>query len=153
MLQYADGGLRNVWLANGYEIRHTRHGEAVAISNQDGLTKAVCAALTRKLGILTGVEFRYVRSAGMLLSQSALAHLIGVDTQTVARWEKTGKVPRWADKMMRVLYAAHAEGNQAVRKVIDRTNLVDRLLHQRIVIQESKGGWESTIEDCDTAMA
>lgn len=153
MLQYTDGGLRNVWLASGYEVRQTRHGEAVLIRNQEGLTKAICLALTGKTGHLTGVEFRYIRSAGMLSSQSALAKLIGVDTQTVARWEKSGKVPRWADKLMRLLYAAHAEGNQAVRKVVERTNLVERLMHQRIVVQESAKGWESTIEDCEPLAA
>lgn len=79
MLQYTDGGLRNVWLANGYELRKTRHGEAVAVSDQDGLTKAVCLALTHKTGHLTGVEFRYIRSAGMLASQAALAKMMGMD--------------------------------------------------------------------------
>ena len=153
MLQYTDGGLRNVWLANGYEIRKTRHGEAVAISGQDTLTKAVCLALTRKTGHLTGVEFRYIRSAGMLASQSAMAKMMGMDAQSIARWEKSGKVPRWADKLLRLLYAAHAEGNQPIRKAVERANLVDRLLHQKIVMQESRHGWESTIEDCDTAVA
>ena len=153
MLQYTDGGLRNVWLASGYEVRQTRHGEAVLIRNQDGLTKAVCLALTGKTGHLTGVEFRYIRSAGMLASQAAMAKHMGVDAQTVARWEKTGKVPRWADKLMRLLYAAHAEGNQAIRKVVERANLVERLMHQRIVVQESPKGWESTIEDCEPMVA
>ena len=45
MLQYKDGGLRNVWLANGYEVRQTRHGEAVSIRDQEGLTRAICLAL------------------------------------------------------------------------------------------------------------
>lgn len=149
MIQYKDGGLRNVWLANGYELRQTRFGEAVAIHDQEGLTKAVCLALTRKTSYLTGVEFRYVRSAGMLASQSALGQHMGVDAQTVARWEKKGKVPRWADKLLRLLYTAHAEGNVPIRKAVERTNQIERLVHQKIVIQESHKGWESTIEDCD----
>ena len=89
----------------------------------------------------------------MLASQAAMAKHMGVDAQTVARWEKTGKVPRWADKLMRLLYAAHAEGNQAIRKVVERANLVERLMHQRIVVQESPKGWESTIEDCEPMAA
>ena len=153
MLQYKDGGLRNVWLANGYEVRQTRHGEAVSIRDQEGMTRAICLALTRKTGHLTGVEFRYIRSAGMLVSQSALATQLGVDVQTVARWEKTGKVPRWADKLMRLLYAAHAEGNVPIRKAMERASQVERLMHQKIVVQESRAGWESTIEDCDAMCA
>ena len=30
MYQYTDGGLRNVWLANGYEVKQTPFGEGVA---------------------------------------------------------------------------------------------------------------------------
>jgi DNA-binding transcriptional regulator YiaG len=50
---------------------------------------------------LTGAEFRYIRSAGMLLSHLAVGKLMGIDGQSVARWEKTSKVPRWADKLVR----------------------------------------------------
>ncbi len=30
MYRYTDGGLRNVWLANGYLVKETPYGEAVA---------------------------------------------------------------------------------------------------------------------------
>lgn len=30
MFHYTDGGLRNVWLVNGYEIKETPYGQAVA---------------------------------------------------------------------------------------------------------------------------
>ena len=29
MYHYTDGGLRNVWLANGYEIKKTPYGEEI----------------------------------------------------------------------------------------------------------------------------
>ena len=41
MHHYTDGGLRNVWLANGYEIKKTPHGEGVAFHNLDGLTRSI----------------------------------------------------------------------------------------------------------------
>ncbi|HEY7803935.1 MAG TPA: hypothetical protein VIC30_05820 [Orrella sp.] len=91
MYHYTDGGLRNVWLANGYEIKQTPYGEGVVFHNLDGLTRCICLALTRKPSKLTGAEFRYIRSAGMLLSQPALGKLIGIDGQSVARWEKTAR--------------------------------------------------------------
>jgi putative transcriptional regulator len=68
MLHYTDGGLKNVWLLNGFEIRKTPYGKGVAIHDIDGLTNTICLALTNKSSPLTGVEFRYVRSAAMLLS-------------------------------------------------------------------------------------
>ncbi|MET3498135.1 hypothetical protein [Variovorax boronicumulans] len=146
MYHYTDGGLRNVWLANGYEIRKTPYGEAVAFRDADGLSRAICIALTSKAGTLTGAEFRYVRSGGMLLSQPALGKLIGADGQSVARWEKTGKVPRWADKLIRLLFAACNDGNEPISKAIERVKTVERLVKQKIVVKESQGHWTPKIK-------
>ena len=54
MYHYTDGGLGNVWLANGFEIKKTPYGEGVAFHNLDGLTRSICMALTRKASLLTG---------------------------------------------------------------------------------------------------
>lgn len=149
MYHYTDGGLRNVWLANGYEIKKTPFGEGVVFHNLDGLTESICIALTNKAGVLTGVEFRYIRSAGMLLSQPALGKLMGIDGQSVARWEKTSKVPRWADKLIRLLYTAQAEGNEPIAKAVERIKTVERLVRQRIVVKESRGQWKPSLQDED----
>lgn len=142
MYRYTDGGLRNVWLVDGYAVRQTPFGDGVVIHDLDGLTKAVCLALAEKAGVLTGVEFRYIRSAGMLLSQPALGKLMGIDGQSIARWEKTGRVPRWADKLARLLYMAHAQGNEPIRRAVERVQTVERLVGQRIVVQDLQGHWE-----------
>ena len=147
MYHYTDGGLRNVWLANGYEIKKTPFGEGVAFHNLDGLTESICIALTKKAGVLTGTEFRYIRSAGMLLSQPSLGTLMGIDGQSVARWEKTSKVPRWADKLVRLLYTAQAEGNEPIAKAVERIKTVERLVKQRIVVKESRGQWKPSLQD------
>ena len=146
MYHYTDGGLRNVWLANGYEIKKTPFGEGVAFHNLEGLTTSICIALTNKAGVLTGSEFRYIRSAGMLLSQPALGKLMGIDGQSVARWEKTSKVPRWADKLVRLLYTAQAEGNEPIAKAVERIKTVERLVKQRIVVKESRGQWKPSLQ-------
>ena len=153
MYHYTDGGLRNVWLANGYEIKQTPHGEGIAIHDLHGLTEAICLALTEKAGVLTGVEFRHLRSAGMLLSQPALGKLMGIDGQSIARWEKTGRVPRWADKLMRLLYLAHAQGNEPIRRAVERIKTVERLVKQRIVVHESDGHWQPTVQESDSVPA
>jgi len=147
MYHYTDGGLRNVWLANGYEIKKTPFGEGVAFHNLDGLTKSICIALTKKAGVLTGSEFRYIRSAGMLLSQPALGKLMGIDGQSVARWEKTGKVPKWADKLVRLMYLAQAQGNEPISSAVERVKTVERLVKQRIVVKESRGQWKPSLQD------
>ena len=153
MYHYTDGGLRNVWLENGYEIRKTPQGEGVAFHDLDGLTSAVCLALADKAGVLTGVEFRHMRAAGMLLSQPALGKLMGIDGQAIARWEKTGKVPRWADKLVRLLFLAHAQGKEPIRRAVERIKTVERLVKQRIVVQERKGRWVPSLRDDDFALA
>lgn len=152
MYHYTDGGLRNVWLANGYEIKQTPHGKGVLLHNLEGLTQCICMALARKASPLTGAEFRYIRSGGMLLSQPALGKLMGVDGQSVARWEKTSKVPRWADKLVRLLYAAHAEGNEPIAKAVERLNTIERLVKQKIIVKESRGHWRPRLQTVD-AMA
>ncbi len=149
MYHYTDGGLRNVWLANGYEIKQTPYGEGVSFHNLDGLTTSICIALTKKAGVLTGIEFRYIRSAGMLLSQPALGKLMGIDGQSVARWEKTGKVPKWADKLVRLLYLAQAQGNEPISAAVDRVKTVERSIKQKIVVKESRGQWKPSLQDED----
>ena len=152
MFHYTDGGLRNVWLANGYEIKQTPYGEGVSFHNLDGLTTSICIALTKKAGVLTGIEFRYIRSAGMLLSQPALGKLMGIDGQSVARWEKTGKVPKWADKLVRLLYLAQAQGNEPISAAVDRVKTVERLIKQKIVVKESRGQWKPSLQDEDAVV-
>jgi len=147
MYHYTDGGLRNVWLVNGYEIKQTPYGEGVAFRNLDGLTRSICMALGRKASPLTGAEFRYIRSAGMRLSQPALGKLMGIDGQSIARWEKTSRVPRWADKLVRLLYAAQAEGDEPIAKAVERIKTVERLVKQKIVVKESRGQWRPRLQD------
>jgi DNA-binding transcriptional regulator YiaG len=149
MYHYTDGGLRNVWLANGYEITQTPFGEGVSFHNLDGLTRSICMALTRKASPLTGAEFRYIRSAGMLLSQPALGKLMGIDGQSVARWEKTSKVPLWADKLVRLLYIAQVNGDEPIAKAVERIKTVERLIKQKIVVRESRGQWRPSLQDDD----
>ena len=152
MYHYTDGGLRNVWLANGYAKHSTPFGDGVAIQDLGGLTQAICTVLTKKPGVLSGVEFRYLRNAGMLLSQPALGKLMGADGQSIARWEKSGRVPRWADKLIRLLYVAHAEGSVPIRRAMDRLSTVERLVKQRIVVKESHGRWLPKIDEEDVAV-
>ena len=70
MYRWTDLGLKNVWLANGYERVQTPYGSGLCFDDVAGLTRVVCLTLARKPGKLMGVEFRYLRSAGMELSQA-----------------------------------------------------------------------------------
>ena len=100
MYHYTDGGLRHIWLANGYERVETPYGKALIIQDLPGLTRAICKALIRKNSKLTGAEFRYLRQA-MLMSQASLGRTLGRTDQAIAGWEKNSKVPKFADQMLR----------------------------------------------------
>ena len=144
MYRWDDMGLKNVWLANGYTLHETPYGRGVSFEDVDGLTRAVCLALARKPGKLTGVELRYLRQSGLGLSQPSLGRLMCIDAQSIARWEKSGKVPKWGSRMIRVVYEAHADGNTTIRRVVGRINDVDRLVNQRIVLEQTKKrGWQA----------
>lgn len=149
LYRFADGGLRNVWLANGYTVKRTSYGNAVAIEDIEGLTQVVCRALARKPGRLDGDEFRYLR-LHLRLSQKSLSKLFGNTEQSVANWEKRGRVPLWADKHIRLLWEAARDGDETVKRVVDRINEVERLIHQRIVIRETRRGWRSRVEPVTT---
>lgn len=111
MFHYTDGGLNNIWIENGYEIRKSSHGKAIAIHDIDGLTQAICTDLTKKINPLTGKEFRYIRSAGLLMSQDDIGKIIGVDALSVSRWEKRDRLPKWADKLIRQVYLENKSDN------------------------------------------
>lgn len=146
MLKFDDGGLRNVWLANGYEKRKTAYGAAVSIRDVEGLAQAICSALSRKTGRLTGAEFRYLR-LHLKLSQSALGKLLGVTEQSVALWEKRGRIPLLADKHLRLLWIEKHSGNETIVRVMNRLIEVERLVNQRIVVRETRGkGWAAKAE-------
>lgn len=151
MLKYDDGGLRNVWLANGYEVHKTTYGKAVSYHDVHGLTRAICRALTTKPGRLTGAEFRYLR-LHLRLSQVSLGKLLGVTEQSVALWEKRGKIPLLADKHLRLLWTEKHDGNEPIVRAMQRLIEVERMVRQKIVVRESvRKGWTATAETLESA--
>ena len=146
MKKFDDAGLQSVWLANGFATKDTRYGAVETINDVPGLTRAICLTLAGKIGRLSGAEFRYLR-LHLRLSQKSLAQSFGNTEQAVAMWEKTGRVPLWADKHIRILWKAQEAGNETVKKVVDRINLIDQLVNQKIVVEETRRGWKGRVED------
>lgn len=136
---YTESGLTNVWLANGFTVRKTRHGEGVSIHDVDGLHRALAMALANKPR-LTGAEVRFLRKE-MGLSQRGLGELLGVSDQAVALWERKGRLPKTADRLLRLIYLEHDKGNAPIRETIRRINELDSKHPERIIAQEAKGGW------------
>jgi putative transcriptional regulator len=148
MYHYTDGGLRNVWLKNGYVEKQTPYGKAVAFQDIEGLTKAICLALVRRPGKLTGAEFRYVR-CNMLLSQKALGNMMGYTEQAIAKWEKTGKIPKAVEFFLRLVYLGKNDGNKRISTMIEAANIIDKVSNSKIIISESRRKWVSKIEQVE----
>lgn len=141
MYHYRESGLRNVWLANGYQEHDTPYGKGVAIHNVEALHRAIGRALIAKGGKITGGEFRFIRQE-LGMSQAKLAHLLGNGEQAVALWEKSSRVPKWADRFIRALYREHTEGNAQIMEIIERLADSDADESEgRITLREDDGGW------------
>ena len=80
------------------------------------------------------------------MSQEGLGKCVGASEQSVSLWERTGKVPRYTDSILRMLVSEKLNGNSKVSEVIDRINTVERICNQRIVARERGHKWTSKLE-------
>ena len=140
---YTESGLTNVWLANGYTIRKTQYGEGVSIQDSEGRHRALARALSNKPR-LTGTEVRFLRKE-MGLSQRGLGELLGVTDQAVALWERKGRLPKTADRLLRLIYVEHDRGNAPIRTTIQRINDMNSQDHEQIIAETARGGWKTRL--------
>ncbi len=76
-----------------------------------------------------------------------MAKSFGNSEQSVAIWEKTGKVPLYAAKHIRVLWTAAHDPDTSVSKLVQRLNTVERQINQRIVLHDTRRGWRVQVDD------
>ena len=135
MFHYTQCGLDNVWLENGYDVKTTPYGKAVAVHDVDGLHALLAAQLAKNPGPLSGKEFRFLR-AWLGMTQETLAGLMGVTEGALSLWERKDAVPGLNDKMLRLMVLAKTDGNATVRDAIERVNTVQKLVNQKFVVRE-----------------
>lgn len=141
--QYTACGLDNVWLANGYKVKTTRHGNAVAVDDVDGLHRLIAKTLIDKPGRLSGKEFRFLRTQ-LGLSQEALGAMLDFSENAVSLWERKDAVPAACDQWLRMSVLAKLEGNAKLVDAIARTQTVHKLVYQKYVVKEVNGKREIT---------
>ena len=136
--QHTACGLDNVWLANGFKVKVTRHGNAVAVNDVDGLHKLIAETLIDKPGRLTGKEFRFLRTQ-LGLSQEALGAMLDFSENAVSLWERKDTVPATCDQWLRMSVLAKLEGQAKLADAIARTRSVHKLIYQKYVVKEVNG--------------
>lgn len=137
---YTESGLQNVYLQNGYTIRKTKYGATVAIEDVPGLHKAIGIALAHR-PYLTGAGLRFLRKE-MGLSQRALGGCVGTSEQNVSLWERRGRMPKAADRLVRLLYVEKVKGSVQVQKLLDELCDLDQKATERIDFQSVNGRWK-----------
>ena len=114
---YADCGLQDVYLLNGYEFVEVEGERGLIIHNMDGLHATIGLVLVEKRKLIGPRELRFLRKQ-MDLTQAELGTMLGVSDQTVARWEKgETEMSGPADKLLRVLYLWGVNGHVDPREL------------------------------------
>ncbi len=139
---YLESGLRNIWLVNGFAVYETDYGRGISIDDVAGLHQVIAKRLIENKPHLSGGEFRFLRKE-LGLSQAKLGKLWGYDAQTVAIWEKRGRVPVIADRFIRVYYREVAEGNANIVGMIEHLNDLDVREDSRLFFEEQRGQWQA----------
>ena len=140
-LHYTACGLDNVYLLNGFKLRQTPYGKAFSIQNIDGLHAVIAKRLIAEKKSLTGKEVRFLRHE-MNLSQNVLATLLGVDEQSVARWEKgQSRISGPADKMIRLLYLESTGGKTEIARMLKSIAELDEHIDRDFVFEAKGTAW------------
>jgi DNA-binding transcriptional regulator YiaG len=127
-------------------MHDTEYGEAVSISNIDGLHKVISRALLCKEGRLSPKEYRFLR-VEMNSSQVVIAQLLGISDQTVARIEKgaTADVPVPYEISFRALAveSLFAERSE-IKAIIDKISrkLDDEYKQSKLTLRECGDSWK-----------
>lgn len=146
MYHYTDSGLENIYLVNGYSVKDTPYGEAVAIEDIDGLHKVIGRWLVELPKPLNGAEFRFLRHE-LDLSQKKLGQIMGKTELSVGRWERATKksVESIADRFIRILYT-QCVAHQPIKDLIARLSELDQLEHVECRLEERHGRWVASTE-------
>ena len=64
----------------------------------------------------------------------------------MAKWEKSGKVPKTIDLTIRLLFNERHDGSKNMATLIETLNALDRTSNARIVIKEERSRWTAKIE-------
>lgn len=145
MFHYTACGLPNVFLENGYEVKPSPmgDGEAFTIMHIKDLHMAIGLALVGKPSVLTGDEFRFLRTE-LGMSRNSLAGILGVSFETIKKWETDGDSKinnKLADIALRAIYEKAADKDDTFVELINQINDTDNRKIRDLRFKETAKGW------------
>jgi len=145
---YTECGLDNIYLLNGFDPVETPRGMGTTIKNVDGLHRAIGEMLVEEKKALTGKEFRFLRHE-VNLTQQDLAAIVGVNVQTVARYEKRkDAVDGPVQRLLGLLYSEYVKGNKGIIEPLKTLAELDEVIHgdeEDVVFEAIGEGWQPSL--------
>lgn len=150
---YRGAGLDGIYLCNGYE-RFDEDGEwFTLIKDISGLHNAIGMHLVENRKVLSPKEVRFLRLA-MDVTQSELGRMLGVTSQSVARWEKDQcEMPGPADRMLRIHFLKCLVSPEEFQEyVLAQTKRLDEMDQSsdepmKFVHDDSQSTWKESAPD------
>jgi putative transcriptional regulator len=139
---YTGSGLDDIFLLNGYEVDEEGN---LFIKDIHGLHKAIARSLVLRKSKLRGKEIRFLRHT-LDWSQKSLGERIGVDYQTVLRWEKgERRITKAPELLLRAIAYEYISGDDRFVDIIDRLADIDndRMKAEEFNFGLNRSGWHS----------
>ncbi|MCJ8269192.1 MAG: helix-turn-helix domain-containing protein [Psychrosphaera sp.] len=142
MYHYTECGLQNIHLVNGFNKAVIEGEEYVSVDYVYNLHRVIAKCIINNPTMLATDAFKFLRIE-LDLSQKSLGGLLGVDTQTIARWEKgQTAIPRTADVALRAYYIESIDEQSNVGfllKMLADTNTQEII--KKIILNQENEQW------------
>jgi putative transcriptional regulator len=142
MYHYTECGLQNIHLINGFNKEVIEGEEYVSVDDVYSLHRVIAKCIINNSVMLATASFKFLRIE-LDLSQKSLGALLGVDTQTIARWEKgQTAIPRTADVALRAYYIESINEQSNVGfllKMLADTNTQETI--KQIILNQENEQW------------
>ena len=142
MYHYAESGLSNIYLKNGFVSETIDGEEYISIDDMQGLHNTIAQVIVDNNRPLNNEEFKFLRIQ-LNVSQKLLGKRFGVSEQTIARYEKgQSDIPRTTDAALRSLYMESLDKNNPVSYFLDLLSDTEaRAAAQDILLEEVQHNW------------
>lgn len=148
MFHYVACGLPNVWLSNGFTETVDEAGEPFfSIAEVRDLHRAIGHSLTEKESVLSGDEFRFLRTE-LRMSRRTLAELLGYSDEAIKKWESgENRIHKLADANLRQLFLEGQSEDGTLKALLTQIKDLERE-ERKLCFEETQKGWEGKVDQC-----